>query len=604
DGTGCVHTAPGHGAEDFWVGQQYGIETFCPVDEEGRFTSGAGPYRGMDVFDANSVITRDLERSGRLLAGRRIEHSYPHCWRCKSPLIFRATRQFFLSLEHMDLRKRVLEMVEEIGWHPAWGHERMTNMMAVRPDWCLSRQRAWGVALPVLRCAECRAAVMDADVIDGVADLVEEKGSDVWFDLTPGEIFGLAGKKPSCPECGSSITTRVDDVLDVWFDSSLSHYNVLNGERFGLDRPCSVYLEATDQHRGWFGLSLITSVALGLSRPTDHIITHGLVQDLQGKKMSKSIGNVISPMDIVEQDGADILRMWFAAIDYTADFRADEAQLEDAREAYRKIRNTLRFMLGNLTAEHPAGDLIDGSRLTGLDRYIWLRFRELQGVCRREYRSFQFHRVSRELRNFVVTELSGLYLDVRKDRLYCDRPDDPDRQASVEVLGYLCAGLIRLLAPVIPFTAEEAWLALPGGESLAPSVHLSLLGDEPLREDETRELRAWDEVLRIRRSAMKRLEEARNEGLIGSGLEAEVDMTVPPRLSTSALGEDWADLLIVSVARPVVDGEPGAVSVSRAGSARCERCWKHLPDVGSHSLATDVCGRCASVLESIGYDAS
>ena len=605
DGTGCVHTAPGHGAEDFWVGRQYELETFCPVDAEGTFTGEAGAYAGSGVFEANDTITDDLRENGRLLASRRVEHSYPHCWRCQSPLIFRATRQFFLGLDHSDLRERVLRMVDEIRWHPSWGRERMRNMMAVRPDWCLSRQRSWGVALPVLKCEECGSAVMIPEVIDRVADLIAEKGSDIWFRLEPGEILGLAGLEPECPECGSASLRRVDDILDVWFDSSLSHLNVLGNERFGLSRPCSVYLEATDQHRGWFGVSLITSEALELGRPADNIITHGLVQDLSGKKMSKSLGNVVSPLEIVEKLGADILRLWFAGVDYTADMRADASGLDDPQEAYRKLRNTLRFMLGNLPEQH-SGDL-DPSTLTGLDRYIYLRYLLVHDQCMKGYRDFQFHRVFRQLRNFATTDLSGLYLDVRKDRLYCDRPGSRARTASVMVLELVCKGLVKLLAPILPFTAEEAWQALPDGARDADSVHLALLEDLAPTDRELEELGRWDEVLEIRRSVMKRLEEMRAEGSIGSGLEAAVSLTVPEALAPDAFGESWDDLLIVSSVELSVGPDSAGDStatVVKARGRRCERCWKHLEEVGSSSVADDVCLRCATVLEEMGWDGS
>jgi isoleucyl-tRNA synthetase len=598
DGTGCVHTAPGHGAEDFVVGQRYGLEVFSPVLEDGLFARSAGKYAGMHVFKANPVIVEDLRASGRLVAHNRVEHSYPHCWRCKSPLIFRATRQFFLSLSHLDLKERVLQRVEEVFWHPGWGHERMRNMMTVRPDWCLSRQRSWGVALPAFTCSSCAEPVLDPEVIAAVADLVAVEGSDVWFHLTPIEAFALAGKTASCPSCGSTELKRVDDILDVWFDSSLSHFNVLTPE-YGLSRPCSVYLEATDQHRGWFGVSLITSEALGLGRPADNIITHGLIQDSTGRKMSKSLGNVISPLDVVNRDGADILRLWFASVDYTADFRAEMSQLDDAREAYRKLRNTLRFLLGNL-AGFDGGDP-EPALLEGFDRYIYLRFRKLVRFCLEEYGRFQFHRVYRELRNFAVIDLSGQYLDLRKDRLYCDAPDDPRRLATMQVLAWMLKNLVKLLAPLVPFTAEEAWGAMP--EVLREglwSVHLAVYPEEDglaAAMGEEAELAAWEPCLEVRKIALKVLEEARTAGTIGSGVDARIVLTVPAGMADSALGESWADFLIVSQAE-VHTGEEISAEVHRAVGTKCQRCWKILPEVGSLS-PDDVCSRCAAVLEGL-----
>jgi len=599
DGTGCVHTAPGHGAEDFMIAPEHGLEVFSPVDGDGRFTGAAGPYAGLHVFEANPRITEDLRDSGHLLASRSITHSYPHCWRCKSPLIFRATEQFFLDLDCHGLKDRVLDMVEEVSWHPAWGHERMRNMMESRPDWCLSRQRAWGVALPAFLCRDCGSPVLDPEVIDAVADLVEEEGSDVWFDRTPEELFDLAGRSPECPSCGGGSLRRVDDILDVWFDSSLSHYNVLTG-RHMLERPCAVYLEATDQHRGWFGVSLISSCALDLDRPADNIITHGLIQDKHGKKMSKSLGNVISPLEIVDRMGADILRLWFASVDYTADFRADMAQLDDARQAYKKLRNTLRFMLGNLRGYDSHG--FDPQTLDGLDRYSYLRFRRLQELCLREYRSFEFHRAYRELRNFAVIDLSNLLLDVRKDRLYCGDPEGAERRSTRSLLAHMLRELVKLLAPIVPFTAEDAWQNLP--ECLTEgvdSVHLALLEQVETTEAERAETEAWEPYLEVRSLAQKKLEEARESGLIRDSLQARVKMTVPPDMVQSARGEDWADFLIVSSAE-VAAGDQPSVEVERARGGKCQRCWKWTPEVGTAPFAEDVCLRCSEVLAGMEED--
>lgn len=585
DGTGCVHTAPGHGADDFNIGREYGLDVFCPVLENGKFGPAGGKYCGLHVFAANPVIVSDLQASGRLLASEKVSHSYPHCWRCKSPLIFRATEQFFLNLSHGGLKDKVLAAVDSIAWHPSWGYDRMKNMMASRPDWCLSRQRNWGVGLPVFICRDCDHTVMDPDMISHVASLVEERGSDAWFELDVAELYALWGGSPVCPACGSSSLRKNEDILDVWFDSSVSHCNVLTPE-FGLPRPCAVYLEATDQHRGWFGVSLITSVGMGLSVPALNIITHGLIQDAQGKKMSKSLGNVVSPLEIVDTLGADILRLWFASVDYTADFRAEKSQLEDAREGYRKIRNTVRFLLGNL--EGVTGVL--PSALSGLDRFIWLRFRKLIALCLLEYRAFQFHRVYRELRNFMVVELSGLYLDVRKDRLYCDSVSSPLRSASVELLGWMASGLLRLLAPLMPFTCEEAWGHLPESLRNVDSVHLALFPEAcELTQEEEEELASWRDVLAVRDAGLKVLEEMRAAGEIGGGLEASVTLGLPSGCPSTAFGEPWADLLIVSATEVAPSGTLTAKAV-RASGEKCPRCWKVHEGTG-------LCRRCSSVVE-------
>ncbi|HOF67290.1 MAG TPA: isoleucine--tRNA ligase [Candidatus Fermentibacter daniensis] len=592
DGTGCVHTAPGHGTEDFAAGMRYGLEAFSPVDEAGVFTADAGRYAGMEVHDSDPVIIEDLKASGRLLHSSVIEHSYQHCWRCHKPLIYRATSQFFLDLSKNDLKDRVLASVDSIGWHPDWGYERMKNMMSARPDWCLSRQRVWGVALPVLKCRDCSRAFLDAKMARAVADIVEEKGSDAWFEMAPSEIGALAGRPAVC-ECGSGDFDRVDDILDVWFDSSLSHRNVLSDE-FGLSRPASVYLEATDQHRGWFGVSLITSTALDMGIPTRNVITHGLILDGQGKKMSKSLGNVISPSEIIDSFGADILRLWFSSVDYTADFRADRSMLDDTREAYRKLRNTIRFLLGNLSGDERREDFTP-SFFTGLERFMYLRFRQASSECLDAYRSFQFHRVFRELRNLATIELSGLFLDARKDRLYCDDPAGEGPRATRMLLGWMAAGFLKLIAPIIPFTAEEGWRELPPGLSECPSVHAALLEDLPLSQEEEAELRSWDRFLDIRRAALKNLEEARAGGIIGSSLEAHVLLGLPQDALESANGECWEDFLIVSTVETSVSpsGET-TVQVIRTPHEKCGRCWKHLPEVASDE--SHLCARCRGVV--------
>ena len=592
DGTGCVHTAPGHGTDDFAAGMRYGLEVASPVDPSGVFTEAAGRYAGMHVHQADPVIMEDLRASGRLVASGSIEHSYQHCWRCHRPLIYRATSQFFLDLSHEGLKDRVLSAVDGMGWHPGWGYDRMKNMMSARPDWCLSRQRAWGVALPALVCRSCGEAFLDAAMARAAAGMVAERGSDAWFETDPLDLAALAGRPAVCAGCGSKDFDRVDDILDVWFDSSLSHRNVLTPE-YGLSRPASVYLEATDQHRGWFGVSLITSTALGLGIPSRNIVTHGLVLDPQGKKMSKSLGNVVSPLEVIETYGADILRLWFASVDYTADFRAEKSVLDDMREAYRKLRNTVRFLLGNLTGEERAEDF--RPCFSGLERFMYLRFRKAAAECVDAYRSFEFHRVFRELRNLATIELSGLFLDARKDRLYCDAPEGPVASGTRMLLGWMATGFLELLAPILPFTSEEGWRELPPGLAGVGSVHMAMLPDEPLSEAEEAELAGWDRYLEYRRIALKSLEDARAAGLIGSSLEAHVRLSVPSDALDSANGEPWADFLIVSTVEtvPSPDGEVSA-EVSRTQNGKCERCWRHMPEV--EASPERLCARCAAVV--------
>jgi isoleucyl-tRNA synthetase len=504
------------------------------------------------------------------------------------PLIFRATSQFFLDLSRDGLKDRVLSQVGGIRWVPSWGRDRMHNMMSARPDWCLSRQRSWGVALPALVCRSCGQALLDPGIARGAAEVIAGRGSDAWFEMSAESVAAMSDGPAECAGCGSSSFERVDDILDVWFDSSLSHFNVLT-EEYGLSRPADVYLEATDQHRGWFGVSMLTSEALGTGIPARTIITHGLILDEQGKKMSKSLGNAISPLEIIETMGADILRLWFASVDYTADFRADRAMLEDAREAYRKLRNTIRFMLGNLD-EGCAGSF----EATGLDRYMELRFREVQSACVEAYRAFQFHKVHKELRNLATTDLSGLFLDVRKDRLYCDPPDSVPAGSTRALTGWMTVELLKLLAPVIPFTAEEAWLELPPALRTTPSVHTAEFDLRPLSDAEREELVSWEPVLEVRRAVLKKLEEARASGLIGGSLEAHVSLTLPPGLAGSAGGEDWAGLLIVSTVS-VEEGEGIRAEVVVSPHARCARCWRRMPEVPARD-GEPLCRRCAGAV--------
>ncbi len=592
DGTGCVHTAPGHGTEDFAAGQRYGLETFSPVDGRGVFTAEAGRYASMHVHAADAVIVEDLRASGRLIRSTFIEHSYQHCWRCHKPLIYRATSQFFLGLSRLGLKERVLQSVDSISWHPDWGYERMKNMMTARPDWCLSRQRSWGVALPALTCSACGEAFLDGGIASAVAGIIEEKGSDAWFEMSSEEIASLASRPAVCGACGGTSFERVDDILDVWFDSSLSHYNVLTPE-YGLSRPASVYLEATDQHRGWFGVSLITGMALDLGIPTRTVITHGLILDKQGKKMSKSLGNVVSPLEIIENYGADILRLWFASVDYTADFRAEKSVLDDTREAYRKLRNTIRFLLGNLTGVELPGDPAD--TCNGLERFMYLRFRQAEAECLDAYRSFQFHRVFRELRNIATIELSGLFLDARKDRLYCDDPEGDAARSTRRLLGWMAVEFLKLAAPLIPFTAEEGWRELPEGLRECGSVHMARLAAAPLSEEERVELASWDGFLEIRKTALKSLEDARASGVIGSSLEAHVQLRLPAGFMASANGEGWADFLIASTVETMDSGsDESSAEVSASAHERCERCWRHLPEVSASPA--HLCARCGEVV--------
>ncbi|MGH9721227.1 MAG: isoleucine--tRNA ligase, partial [Bryobacteraceae bacterium] len=525
-GTGAVHTAPGHGHEDYVVARQYNIETYCPVDAAGRFyhATGAagtlpGELIGKTVWEANPVVVEILRSAGALLGLEKVEHSYPHCWRCHKPTIFRATEQWFIGMERNDLRQRSLDAIRKVRWMPAWGEERIYNMIATRPDWCISRQRVWGVPIIVFYCAACREPLTDRRVLDSVVQLFAEHTADVWHERP---ASALVPKGTPCPKCGATEFTKESDILDVWFDSGSSHLAVLTPEN-GLPWPSDLYLEGGDQYRGWFHSSLLIGVALRGAAPYRACVTSGWTLDEQGRAMSKSLGNVIEPEEIIKKYGAEVLRLWVASVEYNDDVRLSETILKRLAEAYRKLRNTFRYALGNLEGFDPAADAVSGGKLLELDQWILVRAADLVARCRVWYEEFAFHKVYHAVYAFATVELSNVYFDVLKDRLYTWGPRSHGRRSAQTALYRLSNALVRLVAPLLAFTSEEVWKHL-GNPS---SVHLELFpGPEELTrgisEAQRKRIGNWDRLMEVRSDVLKSLETARQEKFIGAPLEAKV----------------------------------------------------------------------------------
>jgi len=598
-GTGCVHTAPGHGYEDFAVGQKYGLPVLTPVDDRGRFTEEGGVYAGRNVFESNDDIVEEMRGCGALISAEKVGHSYPHCWRCKNPLIFRATEQWFLRVDHSDLRGNALRAIDSTKWVPQWGHDRIHNMMETRPDWCLSRQRAWGVPIPAFRCTGCANYVYEPKLIAHVEKLFAEHGADIWYEWPAGKLLP-EGYKCSC---GGDAFEVDPNILDVWFDSGCSHEAVLR-TREDLRWPADLYVEAVDQHRGWFQVSLITSVAMDGKAPYAAVLTHGLILDEAAKKMSKSLGNTIAPEDVIKANGAEILRLLFGSVDYTADTCFSKNLLAPQLESYRKIRNTCRFLLGNLYDFTPETDAVPFDRLPEIDRWILHRTAELAERARRAYDQFTFHHVAQGLVNFCAVDLSSLYLDIVKDRLYCSGATDTGRRAAQTVLLSILETIVRLMAPVLSFTAEEIWGFMPAG-SRPESIFLAGFGDDPRRDDELGA--RWAKLLDIRTAVLKALEDARQAGVIGHSLDARVQLAGRDAIARLLVEqEDQLPSFFITSQVELVDDASGAqesalmpglhIAVEHARGAKCERCWNYSEAVGADAAHPGLCSRCLAVI--------
>jgi len=608
EGTGVVHIAPGHGQEDFVIGQREKLGVLSPVDHQGRFTSEVKEFAGQSVFEANRPIIEDLRHRQLLLEEEPITHSYPHCWRCKQPVIFRATPQWFLSVEHQGLRQRLVKAAKTVRWFPSVGLNRMSGMLETRPDWCLSRQRYWGTPIPMLHCRECEQPLMEVAVVEQIEQALRAKGVDAWFSATAQELAPAA----RCPRDEAHTLCKETDILDVWFDSGVSHEAVLK-TRADLAWPAQLYLEGSDQHRGWFQVSLIPSVALHDRAPFEQVLTHGFVVDGEGRKMSKSLGNVIAPQQIIERYGADVLRLWVASSDYQEDVRLSDSILEQMAEAYRKIRNTFRYLLANLADFDPKRHAQAWERAPDIDRWAKQRTDHVVEEVTQAYAAYQFHVACRVVYQFCVVDLSACYLDAVKDRLYTDGANAPSRRCAQTTLYDILSALVRALAPILPLTTEEVWQAMRRAKMVdEPSVHLASWPTPQRRERDEALAQRWRTFLSIREAAMKALETQRARGVIGSPLEARLTLVIreePLAALCEAHRGDLAEACVVSqleiervTAATATDESTveglSSVRVARAAGTKCQRCWKYTTDVGSRPQHPQLCGRCARVITS------
>ncbi len=600
-GTGCVHTAPGHGVEDFETGIRYGLEIYNPVDPTGRFLPETPLVGGLSLEDGAERVFKSLIETGRLLGRGKILHSYPHCWRCKKPIIFRATEQWFVAVS--EFRQEALAAIDKVEWIPDWGKERISNMVRDRSDWCISRQRVWGVPIPAFYCEDCGELILTPDRIRLVQEKVRLNGSNTWWKSTPKELLG---DKAICDKCGSTHLRKETDIMDVWFDSGSSHIAVLEA-RPELRWPADLYLEGSDQHRGWFQTSLLNGVATRGSAPYRSVLTHGFIVDGDGRKMSKSLGNTVSPQEIIEKFGADILRLWVASTDYRNDIRISQSIIDNLVEMYRRVRNTYRYLLSNVYDFHPSTDAVKPEEMDEMDRWIMSRLQGLISRVTQGFESYEFHIPTFVVYQFCVNELSAFYLDVSKDRLYASAPDERTRRSCQTVLWKLLEILTRALAPVLSFTTEETWQAMRKIDgSLPESVFLAEWPKEdPLLSNPQLDAR-WDRILSIRGGFSRALEVARGKGLIGKSLEAEITVIEAPEkvqpVILSASEEDWEMICIVSAFRKKPQGdefdlvfddtETGMrIGIRKAGGTTCPRCWRISPCPD----ARDLCPRCSRV---------
>jgi isoleucyl-tRNA synthetase len=621
-GTGAVHTAPAHGADDFYTGQRYGIDPSCRVDATGHlhvdpsaWDHAAPPaFDGLKITAANPVILAMLEERGALLAGHDLEHSYPHCWRCHKPVIYRATEQWFISLEtpveaesgeEKTFRQLAIDEIDKVIWDPAWGKERITNMIATRPDWCISRQRIWGVPIAVFMCEKCDKPIVDAALNKKIVALMESEGIEAWHTKPLDELLPAGAK---CAHCGGVEFRKETDILDVWFDSGTSWFAVCESDAelnpaytsFQKNEGTQVlYLEGGDQHRGWFHSSLLTSVALRGRAPYSHVATAGWTLDEQGRAMSKSLGNGVDPVDIANRMGGEIVRLWVASIDFREDMAASENLMQRCAEIYRKLRNTFRFLLGNLAGFDPARDRVAEADLLPLDKYMLARTRELTENILGWYEHFEFHRVYHALNDFAVADLSNFYLDVLKDRMYTFAPTSLERRSAQTVLWRISETLVRLVAPILSFTADEVWEYLPAVEGREKSVHLARFfrPEEVFSEEPAKLLEEWKQIFAVRDAALVVLEEERKEKRIGKGLEAELEITASGEQLTLLQRHGAGLKEIVNVSKvTVVEGAELKVTALPATGHKCARCWNFMPEVANYGIWQNVCTRCSDAL--------
>jgi isoleucyl-tRNA synthetase len=608
-GSGIVHTAPGHGADDFRTGQRYGLEAYAPQDDEGRFVEGLPEYKGKTVFEANPIVIDILKKRGKLVGERKLTHSYPHCWRCHNPVIFRATEQWFIELDHDNLRQNALAEIAKVKWKPEWGEARIHDMVAERPDWCISRQRFWGVPLIIFYCDACGKQLRDYAALRNVLPWFEREGADAWYTHSAEELLPPGTK---CA-CGASKWRKESDVLDVWFDSGSTHLAVLS-EKDGT-WPADVYLEGPDQYRGWFHSSLLVAVGIRGRAPYREVVTHGWTLDEKGAPMSKSLGNAMYPNEICDKWGADLLRVWVASQDYTTDMRMSVATMTQLAEAYRKIRNTFRFALSNLFDFDPAVDSVPGDKLWEMDAWMLRRTGLLARQCREWYDNFDFHRAYHAIHDFCAVDLSAFYFDVLKDRLYTFAPRSAGRRSAQTVIYRIANALVTLIAPTLVFTSEEVWKYLPRAASDPESVHMALFPDpEPLVDafDDARS-ENWERLLAVREEVLKALEQSRASKQIAAPLEARVALEAAGELGAllRKYNAVLPSLFIVSQVEVVPRLDAGSatpgiaglqIRVQKAAGQKCPRCWNYSTHVGESTLYPTVCERCAAALSEIDRD--
>jgi isoleucyl-tRNA synthetase len=614
-GTGLVHMAPGHGQEDYIIGQRYGVDAFAPVDDEGRFTQEAPDWlRGIRVFDANDLIIEKLQEVDALIHKEVISHSYPHCWRCKNPVIFRATPQWFISMEakvneNQTLREAALKEIERVKWIPHYGQNRIKSMVENRPDWCISRQRSWGVPITVFYCENCGEIVKDMEVFEHVANLIKnnEFGADIWFEKSAKELLPEGYK---CKKCGGQEFKKEEDILDVWFDSGVSHAAVLKyGEWEELRWPADMYLEGSDQHRGWFQSSLLESVASYNRAPYDTVLTHGFTLDEKGRKMSKSAGNVVAPEKVIKEYGADILRLWVVTEDYTEDIKIGFNLIKRIAEDYRKIRNTFRYFLGNLYDFNPNQDYVPYENLLEIDRWMLSKLQNIIQIADKSYEEGKFHKIYHTIKNFVIVDLSAIYLDILKDRLYVYAPKSLERRSAQTVLWELLLSLNKILAPIISFTAEEVWQYVRKiDSSIKESIHLEIMPvvNEKFIDKNLEE--TYEKLLEVRDDILKAIEEARKQDLVRHPYEARVILKLPKEYKEIVEKRlDWIKFFFTVSQVELSDNPEGdvvingesvkdsVVAVSKAKGEKCPRCWIYDESVGRNGQP--VCDRCKIQLE-------
>jgi len=608
EGTGVVHTAPGHGREDCLTGARYNLDILSPVDADGVFTEEAGGFSGMHIYKGNKAICEYLRKNGFLLHHDIVEHSYPHCWRCKRPVIFRATDQWFLNVDHNNLRGRALDAIGRVRWIPGWGQTRISSMVELRPDWCLSRQRTWGVPIPAFYCEDCDEALLDKGLIDNVEKVFEEKGIISWH-TEPIGAFLPEGTR--CKNCGGKNFRRESDILDVWFDSGVSHYCVLRKHPL-LYHPGELYLEGTDQHRGWFQTSLLAGMAADGVAPFKTVLTHGFVVDEEGKKMSKSLGNLLNAEDVAKEVGADVMRLWISSIDYTEEINVSKSIIAGYSDAYRRIRNTIRYLLGNTYDFDPNKDALEWEKLTELDRWAYLALENLVARTERAYEQYQFHRVYQLIYNFCVVEMGSFYLDVLKDRLYTWEKEGRERRSAQTVMWQILEGLLLLSAPILVHTAEEAWEEVRAKKTDYPeSVHLVKFPavDESHKDEKLME--RWAKILELRSEVTREMEKLRAARIIGNSLKVAINLATedeelygflssfPERLETVFIVSE------VTLSKGRNNGSPAErfeklyIEAKKSEYQKCERCWNFRPSVGKNEKHPTICDRCIEVVEAI-----